>query len=76
MDWFMQIIQSRGLLPPPVSPPFLPPAPPPSQVAVLYPTLSGFPSGDSKDTSPSAKISMTTFLKAEICNHFDGTQGS
>ena len=29
MDWFMQIIQSRGLLPPPVSPPLLPPAPPP-----------------------------------------------
>lgn len=52
------------------------PSCPPSQVAVLYLTLSGFPSGDSKDTSPSAKIPMTTFLKAEICNHFDGTQGS
>lgn len=44
MDWFMQIIQSRGLLPSPVPPPLLPP----NQVAVLYPILSGFPSGDSK----------------------------
>lgn len=35
----------------------------------------GSPPG-TQDTSPSAEIPMTTFLKAEICNHFDGTQGS
>lgn len=52
------------------------PSPPaPSWVAVLYLTLSGIPTG-TQDTSSSAEIPITTFLKTKLCYHFDGTEGS